>query len=98
MNGCRLQLEAEQELAEAAAYYEQQSLGLGNDFLQEVLSGMRLIAEAPERYPKHGKRTRRFLVNRFPYFIIFTIHENRPTVVAVAHCRREPNYWRKRIS
>jgi len=47
----RLRPEAEQDLADAAAWYEEQRHGLGHEFLDEVLRMFSSIAETPLMYP-----------------------------------------------
>jgi len=37
------------------------------------------------------------LVRRFPFTIIYAIDTNEVVVVAVAHQRRRPFYWRARV-
>ena len=43
--------EAEVELWEAVAYYEDKATGLGVDFEIEVEQSVQAICEAPERWP-----------------------------------------------
>ena len=47
----RLLLPAEQELFDAACYYEKQASGLGQDFLNGIETALRHILEAPHRWP-----------------------------------------------
>jgi len=89
---------AQTDVAGAAAYYEDKRPGLSIDFIQAVREATRQIAEAPERWPEWDDRTRRFLLDRFPYFIIYAVHNNALWVVAVAHNRRVSDYWKDRLS
>jgi len=43
--------EAEQEMIEAARYYESQASGLGLDYLAEVERAVKSIAESPMSWP-----------------------------------------------
>lgn len=67
----RLRPEAEQDLADAAAWYEEQRQGLGHEFLDEVLTILSSIAEAPLMYPDVHRNTRRAIINRFPFSVYF---------------------------
>ncbi len=40
--------------------------------------------------------TRRFLLRRFPFFVVYRVFSQRVEVVAVAHARRKPHYWLQR--
>lgn len=87
---------AEAELREATAYYEGKVAGLGADFRAEVELACAQIQSAPERWPKRIRRTRWYRVRRFPYSIIYLDLELSILVVAVAHAKRRPHYWRIR--
>ena len=43
-----------------------------------------------------GKGERRFTVDRFHYDVVYRIERKSVLVLAVAHHRRKPRYWRKR--
>jgi hypothetical protein len=55
------------------------------------------ISEAPERWPKYDSLMRRFLLARFPFSVIYRIAEQVVEVIAVAHHKRAPGYWRPRL-
>jgi plasmid stabilization system protein ParE len=93
----RLRPEAEQDLADAAAWYEEQLPGLGNKFLDEVLSTFSAIAEAPLRYPILHHDTRRALIHRFPFGIYFRAESTAIVVLAVMHGSRNPRRWKTRV-
>ena len=61
---------AEQELNDAASYYNAQSPGLGHAFLDEVQRAVDQILEHPEAAPLVNHLVRRKLVPRFPYGVI----------------------------
>jgi len=44
---------------------------------------------------RHG--TRRHLARRFPYAVVFAERPDRLLIIAVAHCKRHPDYWRERL-
>lgn len=92
----RLRPEAEADLADAAAWYEEQRLGLGQEFLDRVLSAFGSIAERPIMYPTVHRRTRRALMHRFPFGIYYRIETDSIVVVAVMHGSRNPRLWKER--
>lgn len=89
--------QAEQEMLEAARYYESQAVGLGADYLLELERAIAAIAESPKTWPIIEGELRRRLVRRFPFGILYYIDPNEIVVVAVSHLRRKPSYWRGRI-
>ncbi len=89
--------EAEKEMFEAAKYYESQAADLGIDFLSEAERAVGSIAELPLTWPVIEGEMRRRLVGRFPFGILYRIEPDEIVVVAVAHLRRKPGYWKERI-
>jgi len=88
---------AQNELDDAFIWYEEQAIGLGYEFLDEIDQSLRLIVNYPELQPAIDNNIRRCLVNRFPYGIFYGVADNTIIVVAVAHLKRKPTYWKKRL-
>lgn len=85
-----------EELEEARAWYEDQTLGLGDEFLDEVERAIAAIQRSPEAWPIYSHKTRRFLVHRFPFAIVYRNDETKIQIVAATHQRRKPGYWKSR--
>ena len=90
--------EAEVELDKSIEFYEERETGLGIDFQDEVQRGVAEIYDAPLRWPVHKFGTRKFLLRRFPFYLFYMIHDEQIVIVAVAHCSRKPDYWKKRLN
>lgn len=90
--------EAEIELWKAAEYYESKSPGLGLDFLTEVETSIESIRRFPQQWPVREDGTRRCLVHRFPYLVVYMYLKQHIWILAIAHCKRRPHYWKDRIS
>ncbi len=88
---------AEQEMLDAARYYESQAIGLGEDLLSKIQSAVKDVAEHPDAWPVIRFDIRLRLVYRFPYGILYRICPEEIVVVAVMHLRRHPTYWIGRI-
>ena len=88
--------EAEAEFIAAARYYEDQAHNLGLDFVSAVETTYQRLATFAECGRPFGSRLRRALVPGFPYGLIYRAELNRVFIVAVAHVRRRPGYWRPR--
>lgn len=89
---------AQQELDDAVAWYNEQSVGLGFDFLDEVDRAVRRTVAFPMSCPEIEHGLRRCLLSRFPYGLIYgMIEDDSIVVVAVTHLHRLPRYWTNRI-
>ncbi|MBF0502389.1 MAG: type II toxin-antitoxin system RelE/ParE family toxin [Candidatus Riflebacteria bacterium] len=88
--------DADAEVTEAARYYELRVPGLGADLLNEIDQALDQIMLNPESSPLIGRRVRRKYLWRFPYNLIYAILPDRIRIVACAHQKRRPFYWRKR--
>lgn len=94
--------EAEDELIEAEKWYERQRPGLGGEFRTAIDEGMERLLQAPLAASPIVNvpafiGTRRILVKRFPYLIVFIEHGEDLWVVTFAHHHRRPGYWRERL-
>jgi len=88
--------DADAEVTEAVQYYEIRSPGLGGELLEEVERALGQIARNPEAYHRIGHRVRRKTLWRFPYNLVYAVHPDRIRIMAFAHQKRRPLYWRKR--
>ncbi|HLG30991.1 MAG TPA: type II toxin-antitoxin system RelE/ParE family toxin [Candidatus Brocadiales bacterium] len=89
--------EAENDLKEAFLWYEDKRRGLGYDFLLQVDAGLKFIARNPEIFPVTYKGTRKHLIKRFPYKIIYLIEKEKVIILAIIHGKRNPELIKKRI-
>ena len=87
--------EAEADLEDAAAWYERQREGLGQDFLDESQRTFDHISENPRLYPMLHRETRRAVVRRFPFGVFYKVEEASIVVVAVMHASRHPKQWKQ---
>lgn len=93
--------EVEQDMVEAAAWYEARQPGLGAEFVEEIIQVWHALAENPllnsRRHPVKNIRWR--YPERFPYRIIYEVVESQQTVIvaAVLHAARQDRHWQKRF-
>jgi len=88
--------EAERDIEDAAAWYEKQQEGLGSKFLDEISSTSDMISKNPDLYPVIYRRTRRAIIQRFPFAIYYRVEKTAIVVIAVMHGSRHPRRWQKR--
>ena len=93
-----LSSEAEEELARAAAFYlEQASIAVANAFLDEFARTAGLIVERPGLGTPVSRGRRLMPLRRFPFSLLYRVHETVVRISAVAHHSRRPGYWRGRV-
>lgn len=95
----RLLKAAQKELDEGFIYYEEQSERLGYEFVNEIFKTLKRIKLNPTSWTPFSNRTRRCLVHRFPYGVIYQIRkdDDEILILAIAHLHRKPQYWKERI-
>jgi plasmid stabilization system protein ParE len=93
----RLHPEAEADAEAARAWYAKRNKRAADAFLAELDRAMLHICEAPPRWPAVYGRYRRFLLHKYPFSVIYLEDANGVAVIAVAHHRRRPGFWRQRV-
>lgn len=93
----RVDEQAWRDIVTADDWYRSRSEQASAAFLAEVYRAFEVIARAPERWLQYLHGTRRYLLQHFPFSIVYLDDPDEITFVAVAHHRRKPGYWEKRI-
>ncbi|MBX3089269.1 type II toxin-antitoxin system RelE/ParE family toxin [Microbacterium istanbulense] len=93
---------AREEYLDALAWYDDQEAGLGNRLGDDLDNAVDFIREWPDSGPLYRGRQRIPRLRRkgtdvFPYGIIYFVRDDEVIVVAYAHERRRPGYWRRRL-
>jgi plasmid stabilization system protein ParE len=86
---------AEEEARTAFLWYLERSERAAVAFERELARAIERIGEAPTTYPIVEDELRRYPLDRFPYALLYAIQPDYVWVVAIAHQRRTPGYWRK---
>lgn len=91
---------AQVEFEEAVSHDESEQAGLGDRFRSEVLRSISRIHRFPVSYQQFSPGTRRCLIAKFPYGIIYhySPESDEILIVAIAHLHRRPDYWVSRES
>jgi toxin ParE1/3/4 len=93
---------AQQEFDSAAAWYEQQEIGLGFEFIDEVdrvlvrIETQEKFVTAPLVAFEQGVVRREF-VRRFPYVVIFVETDEMRRVIMIRRGNVDPDRWKSRI-
>ena len=88
--------DAEAEMNEAAEFLDRESPGLGMAFLAAVEKAVEQIRSSPESAQLILGRVRRRLVVKFPYAVVYSVRGTQIRILAVAHQKRRPFYWKSR--
>ncbi len=93
---------ADIELEDAVDFYNDQLSGLVLSLYDEVMAGIKLITDFPTAWKRVGPRTRKCLLRRFPYFILYIVKlyivkDNELVITAIGHQHRDPMYFSDRI-
>jgi plasmid stabilization system protein ParE len=88
---------AEEELAEAQAFYNSRSEAAARSFVARVTEATIQIVRLPASGRLVCRHIRRKLVSSFPYALLYRSEPDEIVIVAVMHLSRDPDYWKDRI-
>lgn len=93
---------ARAELDAAADRYEMERPGRGQRFYAAVERAVRLIRAFPAAGPlfrdvRADRGVQRRIVRGFPFVLAYRVLSDTIRIDAVAHMRRRPGYWRRRV-
>lgn len=86
-----------EDIEGAVRWYAQQSESAPLALLDDFDAAVDAVSNTPDRWPRFGFGTRRFLLKRFPFAVVYRVRDEVIQVVAVAHVRRRPGFWRTRL-
>jgi hypothetical protein len=58
---------------------------------------MDLVIKFPQRWPVGEHGSRKFVLRRFPFAVVYREKEAVVQVLAIAHGHRRPWYWKDRL-
>lgn len=98
MKPVRIAQPASEEFTEAVRWYEGKRTELGGEFYEAVLHAVSVVREHPEiGVAVDGPHThRQYLVNGFPYKLMYRERTDDLYIIAIAHVSRRPGYWKQR--
>lgn len=88
--------EAYSELNDAVVFYDRCQKDLGLEFTREVYNAIQNVLQYPFAWTSLSQNTRRCILKRFPYGIIYQIKEDMILIIAIMQLNRKPLYWNKR--
>lgn len=85
------------ELKSSISWYLERNEVTANKFVQEIDRAIELILASPQRWPTGDFDTRKFVLRRFPYAVIYYERKSVVRILAIAHGHRQPGYWKDRV-
>ena len=85
----------EQEIEDAAKWYEARRADLREAFLDEVMAAFSRVSENPYLYATVHRKIRRASLNRFPYGVYYALIAGDIHVLAVVHDAQHPSVWKR---
>jgi plasmid stabilization system protein ParE len=84
-------------------YYDGLQVGLGRDFVSDLLDAYKVIQRQPQSFGRvqfspSGREIRQYILRRFPYSVVYEILPGRIAVLAIIHHSRGPGYWLRRLT
>jgi toxin ParE1/3/4 len=89
--------EAAREYLAAFDWYLERNELVASRLAEQVTNAIELIADAPQRWPHYAHHTRKFVLRRFPFLVVYRELANVIQILAIAHAHRRPGYWKTRV-
>ena len=89
--------EAKVESRKAIDWYWSRSRAAASEFADELKAALVRLRSSPQAYPLYLHGTRRVLLNHYPYFVVYRELPHKIEIIAIAHAKRRPGYWKKRL-
>ncbi len=93
----KLSSPAERQLQASSRFYENQSAGLGDYFLDSLMADIESLHIHAGVHAVYFGKYHRILVKHFPYSVYYRVESNNILVYAILDNRRNPEWIRKRL-
>jgi len=93
----RFHPEAKEDFRDAIRWYRARSAIASVEFRTTASTAIRNVVRSPQRWPKYLHGSRRFILHRFPFADIYLDDPDVVTIIAVAHNKRKPGFWKHRV-
>ncbi|MEX0997067.1 MAG: type II toxin-antitoxin system RelE/ParE family toxin [Flavobacteriaceae bacterium] len=88
---------AEEDIIEAADWFEEKNPSLSLDFILKISETLLLIRKSPNHFQKRYQNVRVVFTSKFPFGIYYTVEKNTVFVHAVLHTKRNPQSGIERL-
>ena len=87
----------EAEADEAFERYWSESRSAAFGFDDELTAAFKKLRSSPGIGAPYLRGTRRILLHRYPFSVVYRERLHDIQIIAVAHAKRRPGYWAKRL-
>jgi plasmid stabilization system protein ParE len=84
------------EMEKSTRWYAKRSVVASLGFVAAVAEGIAKITATPDRYAKIDRQFRGCSLIRYPFQLVYRFEAERVQVIAIAHAKRRPGYWKRR--
>jgi plasmid stabilization system protein ParE len=88
---------AAQDVESTYECYAARDASAADGFREELRQAVDAVTANPHAWPRYGSRVRHYVFPRYPFSLVYLVRGDDIQVVAVAHGRRRPGYWRSRL-
>lgn len=88
-------LAAENELAEATEWYDNQRSGLGKELVAAVRAAIEQISKQPNFYPSVAENVHQAIAPKFPYSVIYRVQRNKINSPTCTTSPQPDDEWRR---
>jgi toxin ParE1/3/4 len=85
------------EFKSAVTWYLERNETAAMKFVAEVDRGVELLLKSPARWPAGEHGTRKIVLRRFPFALVYREKLYAIQILAIAHGHRRPGYWKSRL-
>lgn len=89
--------DARDEYDEAFNWYADRSVSAAVGFASEIDAAVEVISRDPGRFVFTYGGCQLYRLKRYPYCVIYLVSDHKIIVIAIAHAKRSPGYWHRRI-
>jgi plasmid stabilization system protein ParE len=89
--------DANNEIDEAYSWYAVRSTQAADGFYEELFHAVGIVRRQPGLFSPYIHGTRRAVLDSYPFSVVFRELPRKTEIVAVAHAKRRPGYWAKRL-
>jgi plasmid stabilization system protein ParE len=90
--------DARAEFDDALAYYNERDPAVAAGFVLDYQKLETQLLQFPNVGALVARNGRRLIFSKYPYQLVYRVEGEEIVIYAVAHQKRRPGYWRKRVA